>query len=362
MLEQYVQSIQSWQNKKILVIGDVMLDKYCIGSVARISPEAPVPIVHIQKEQMHLGGAGNVAQNIAALGCSPILISVVGEDEEGVLVEKLLQERAIQYSLYKEKGFTTTVKTRVLGGSHHLLRIDREERCALTQEQTDTLLRRLMPFIEEVDIVVVSDYAKGVVTQYCMEQLKKLCSACSSAPRILVDPKVDNVHAYSDVFMVTPNEKELLEIFSLQQKEKGQPESLMATGVEQAVSAQHAMVRNGVVHDAGIAVRAHLQCTYLLATLGAEGMALFSDVDNTQIPTYARTVYDVTGAGDTVVATLACALANDVSVLESVVIANYAAGYTVSRLGVASVSKNNIITAIEEYSEESLYNGKKKGE
>ena len=358
MREKYIRSVQSWRNKKVLVIGDVMLDKYCIGSVARISPEAPVPIVHIQKEQIHLGGAGNVAQNIAALGCTPILISVVGEDEEGRLVEELLQERAIQCALYKGKKFTTTVKTRVLGGSHHLLRIDKEERCSLTQEQTDTLLHMLMPFIEEVDIVIVSDYAKGVVTQYCMEQLKILCSKCSSTPHIIVDPKVDNIHAYSGVFMVTPNEKELLEIFSLQQKENARSEHSVSMGDGDTISAKHPNTQNSVIQKAGIAVRTSLQCTYLLATLGSEGMALFSDADNIRIPTYARNVYDVTGAGDTVVATLACALANTTSVFESIVIANYAAGYTVSQLGVASVSKKNIIAMIEEHTDDFLYNNK----
>lgn len=309
----------------VLVVGDVMLDHYLSGDAERISPEAPVPVVHVREERHLLGGAGNVARNIAALGGRPELVSVVGGDDPGRMLGELLSREKLTGHLLVEKNRTTTIKTRIIARNQQMIRVDREESRQLSGqslEALDSLLRRVARGIR---VIVVSDYGKGVVCKAVMDTVRALqAGAGDDLPRIvLVDPKVVNAPLYSGVDLVTPNAKEACEI-----------SGIAASG------------REGVI-KAGLALFKKLRCRQACITLGAEGMAVFERPGAVlHVPTVARNVFDVTGAGDTVISVLALALGAGFSLPQASILANHAAGIVVGQVGTAVATPESLRRAL----------------
>jgi D-glycero-beta-D-manno-heptose-7-phosphate kinase len=288
----------------VLVVGDVMLDRYWFGEVSRISPEAPVPVVLISKEDQRLGGAANVAWNCKELGARTKLLSVVGRDEPGRTLEKLLKAKHIEASLHHDAGFSTTQKLRVIGRHQQLLRIDFERppsREVLASKLED--FKRALP---EVDVIILSDYGKGGLA-HIAEMIR---SARRAGKRVLVDPKGDDYARYKGASVITPNLAELRDVVGTWKDEKD-------------------------LRSRATALRDKLKLEALLLTRGEDGMTLFAS-KIVSVKAEAREVFDVTGAGDTVIATLAVMLAAGASLENAMRIANRAAGIVVGKLGTAA--------------------------
>ena len=297
--------------RRVLVVGDLMLDAYLIGDAERLSPEAPVPVVAIAEERHCLGGAGNVARNVAALGGRATLVGIVGRDAAANDMACLLEREGIRQGLCPV-GRPTTVKTRVMARRQQLVRLDREDARPVSGADLDAVLRHLEQVLEGQEAVIVSDYHKGLITKPFMEALKQLVATRAPQIPVLVDPKPGNMAAYGQITLMTPNAKETGEGAMLPTRT---PEEVLRAG------------------------RAILQtygCEHLLTTLGPEGMALFESPEKVwHVPTTARDVFDVTGAGDTVIATVGLALAAGEALLPACVLANYAAGLVVAQVGAA---------------------------
>jgi len=304
-------TIASFSASRILVVGDVMLDRYWFGDVSRISPEAPVPVVRIDKRDERLGGAANVARNAVALGAHTGLLGVVGQDEAGNLVEKLLHDLEIQTYLNRDVSISTIIKLRVIGRQQQLLRIDFES------PPTDTVLRdKLTQFnalLPQYDVIVLSDYAKGSLVNVA----EMIASARKLGKRILVDPKGDDFSPYAGASMLTPNKGELRRIVGAWKTED-----------ELTVKAQQ--------------LRIALELEALLLTRSEEGMTLYTAQEVIHMPAMAREVYDVSGAGDTVIATMAVMLGAGVPIADAVSIANRAGGIVVGKLGTATVTREEL--------------------
>ncbi|MGV3741808.1 MAG: D-glycero-beta-D-manno-heptose-7-phosphate kinase [Burkholderiaceae bacterium] len=296
---------------RILVIGDVMLDRYWFGEVNRISPEAPVPIVRIEKCEERLGGAANVARNIAALGASTALLGVVGNDEAGNTLERMLRDQAIQTNLNRDSAISTIVKLRVIGRQQQLLRIDFEER------PTHTVLRdKLSQFnalMPEYDVIVLSDYAKGSLVNVA----EMIAAAKKLSKLILVDPKGEDFSRYKGASLLTPNKSELRQIVGSWENEAQLTEKAQR-------------------------LRRELELEALLLTRSEEGMTLYTAQGETHFPALAREVFDVSGAGDTVIAALAAMLGAGMSLIDAVAIANRAGGIVVGKLGTAVVTPEEL--------------------
>lgn len=308
---------------KVLIVGDCMLDKYVAGNVERISPEAPVPVLKVEREWLLLGGAGNVARNVADLGGSPHLLTVAGADANGDTLAGLLRDARVDLGLIRAPGRPTTVKTRIIAVNQQVCRVDREDDGRLDGEVMERLVAMLRERLPEFGVVIVSDYGKGVVTARLMEALRAAAAELERPPLVMVDPKTRNYDLYAGVDLITPNTKEA-----------GEGAGFKPVGREGILNAARALfTRLGLKH--------------LLITLGPEGMALFDRPDHAlHIPTFARTVYDVTGAGDTVIATLGLGVAAGLSLIESCVLANYAAGIVVGQVGTATASLTQLREAI----------------
>ena len=318
-----IQALKAMAGTPVLVLGDVMLDHYLAGDVERISPEAPVPVVHVESERHLLGGAGNVARNIAALGGKPVLVSVVGDDDPGRAVGKLLAKETIASHLLVEAQRQTTIKTRIIARNQQLVRVDREQARQVEGRTFEGLRSILAELVPNHPMIVVSDYGKGVVHQGVMDALRQIVQAMPTPSRVLVDPKVVNAQAYMGVDVLTPNAKEAGELAGI--KAQGQ------TGI---IKAGHAIFKR-------------LRCKQLCITLGAEGMALFVEPGKVvHVPTVARKVFDVTGAGDTVIASLALGLASGLALPQAGMLANYAAGIVVGQVGTATASPDEVALSI----------------
>ena len=291
----------------MLVVGDVMLDRYWFGEVSRISPEAPVPVVLVSNEDQRLGGAANVAWNCKELGARTRLLSVVGRDEPGQALEKLLKNMGVEASLHRDRGLSTTQKLRVIGRHQQLIRIDFER--APSREVLASKLEEFKRALPECDVVILSDYGKGGLA-HIAEMIR---SARRAGKRVLIDPKGDDYARYKGASILTPNVAELREVVGTWKDEK----DLKA--------------RAGQLRD-------KLGLEALLLTRGEAGMTLFSKSKTTTIKAEAREVFDVTGAGDTVIATLAVMLAAGAGVEAAVRIANRAAGIVVGKLGTAAAT------------------------
>lgn len=299
-----------FRKAKVLVIGDLMLDEFVWGRVSRISPEAPVPVVWVQSESVMPGGAANVANNVRALGGEVGVIGVVGEDRWGEALIKDLTSRRIDTSGVLTVRRPTTVKTRVIAHHQQVVRVDREQRESLPPGTVERLIRAVASRIDEVDGLVIEDYGKGVITRQLLETV---IPAARARKRIItVDPKEEHVELYHRVTALTPNRAEAGE----------------AVGRE--------LISDRDVERAGAELLRRLECEGLLITLGEDGMCLFEQSGRRiRIPTVAQEVFDVAGAGDTVIATFTLALASGASMEQAARIANYAAGIVVGKLGVA---------------------------
>ena len=302
-------------NARVLVVGDVMLDRYWFGDVSRISPEAPVPIVHVQRTEERPGGAANVARNIASLGGKATLLSVVGDDEAGRSLAALLEKEHVTTLFHKDAQFPTTVKLRVIGRQQQLLRIDFE-----TPPSSEVLEDKLDDFeslVDGVDIVILSDYGKGGLTHVS----KMIKAAKAHGKRILVDPKGDDFARYRGATLLTPNRGEFRQVVG-----RWKDENDLARRAEM--------------------LRTELDLEALLVTRSEEGMSLFSSAGAMHEPTQAQEVYDVSGAGDTVIATLGLMMAAGAEMADAVRIANRAAGVVVGKLGTATVSREELISSL----------------
>lgn len=301
----------SFASARVLVAGDVMLDRYWFGDVSRISPEAPVPIVRVERREERLGGAANVARNAAALGAQTGLLGIVGQDEAGDTVDRLLTGMQIRSCLNRDTAISTIIKLRVIGRQQQLLRIDFEE------APSDTVLRdKLTQFnalLPEFDVIVLSDYAKGSLVNVAT----MIAAAKTAGKRILVDPKGDDFTPYTGASVLTPNKSEFKRIVGSWKTED-----------ELTSKAQQ--------------LRMSLELEALLLTRSEEGMTLYTAAEVVHIPAMAREVYDVSGAGDTVIATLAVMLGAGVPIAEAVAIANRAGGIVVGKLGTATVTKDEL--------------------
>lgn len=296
---------------RVLVVGDVMLDRYWFGDVSRISPEAPVPVVKVGRNEERLGGAANVARNVAALGANCTLLSVVGKDEAGQILMSLLAAEQIDARLHQDGSVATTIKLRVIGRQQQLLRIDFE-----TQPSHEVLSAKLEEFerlVKDCDVVVLSDYGKGGLLHIgrMIERARQL------GKRVLVDPKGDDYARYAGATLLTPNRAEFREV----------------AGSWKSESDFNAKAE---------ALRKELGLEALLITRSEEGMSLFRDSQTDHVAAQAREVYDVSGAGDTVIATLAVALAAGEDYVEAMRLANKAGGIVVGKLGTAVVTPEEL--------------------
>lgn len=294
-------------HSRVLVVGDVMLDRYWFGEVERISPEAPVPVVRVARREDRLGGAANVARNVAALGGHVTLVGVLGEDEAGDSVRRLSADAGIQADLIADPSLHTTLKMRVLGRQQQLLRVDFEQHPA--QASLDSVDAALARHLANHDIVVLSDYAKGVLTR--VESLIVLARAAGIP--VLVDPKGDDYARYRGATLVTPNRAEM----------------------QQAVGRWNSEAE---LTDRAQRLRADLNLEALLVTRSEQGMTLFTDAGRDHIDAQAHEVFDVSGAGDTVLATLAVSRAIDLPWAEAMGWANKAGGIAVGKLGTSVVT------------------------
>lgn len=303
---------------QVLVLGDIMLDEYLLGSVERISPEAPVPVVEVTSTRTQLGGAANVAANIRSIGDEPILIGAVGEDDASRTLRQLLESKSIsQECLVTDTSRPTTLKTRLIAHSQQVVRFDRERRSALNAATEQAVFDRIESCMDRVGAVIVSDYGKGVITPSLLERVTQLCS--KSDVFIAVDPKETNFHNYRGVSLITPNHHE----------------AGFAYGRK--------ILDEKDLHEVGQGLLTKLDARSILITRGPEGMSLFSvDDEPTHIPTFARQVFDVTGAGDTVIATFVSAVCAGASLPEAAVFANAGAGCTVREIGTATVAKEQL--------------------
>ena len=303
---------------KVLVLGDVMLDRYYYGEVKRISPEAPVPVAKIHSEQDTLGGAANVALNLFNLGCTVALVGVVGCDDSRSRMEKLMQELPMATTGLVTASRPTTTKLRVIGGHQQMLRLDFEQAEGLSKRTEREVRQRLEALLDAgIDSMIISDYAKGVCTPALCRYL--ISEARRRSIPLIVDPKGSNWKKYTGAPFITPNVKELAE-------------------------AIHASVanENGPIEKAVVKVRKRFSIDHMILTRSERGMSVMSYEQSLHIPTLAQDVFDVSGAGDTVIAVMGAALAGGLAVVEASLLANAAAGYVVGKVGTYAIHNQEL--------------------
>jgi D-beta-D-heptose 7-phosphate kinase/D-beta-D-heptose 1-phosphate adenosyltransferase len=326
MEKENLRNLLSSQSKKhVLVIGDIILDKFIWGNVDRISPEAPVQVVNVQRENIALGGAANVAHNLAAIDCGVTMLGVIGQDENGRTVEAELDRIGIDKSaLFTDPKRPTTTKTRVIAASQQVVRIDHEITDAIPDRIENQILEYLKNNISNFAAIIISDYQKGVLTDKVILSALKLGK--QNKVKTIVDPKRNDFSVYSGASIIKPNLKE----------------------AETAVNRRLRTEKD--ILDAGTTILQNCGCDAVLITRGKEGMILIKASGHENIASTARDVFDVTGAGDTVIAYLGMLLANGHSYSESARIANVAAGIAVSRVGTTTVSKDDVLHEMEDIS------------
>jgi len=317
--------LEKFSQAKILVIGDLMRDIFIWGKVKRISPEAPVPVVEVERETAMLGGAANVVNNLIALGTQIYLAGVVGDDEPGeLLLKELLGKGVNLQAVVVESGRPTTVKTRIIAHSQQVVRFDREVKSPISEQSRNMILEAIKDFIKEIDVILISDYAKGVINSALTGELFPL--AYKEKKPVIVDPKISNLNCYQGAEIITPNHFE----------------------VSQAVRFE--VESNQEVEQAGKILLEELEVSAILITRGERGMSLIERNGTAKhIPAQAREVYDVTGAGDTVLSTLGASLAVGMDLYSACLLANLSAGIGVGKLGTSVVSREEL--------EEALVNG-----
>lgn len=318
-LERTQDILKAAHDVRILVVGDVMLDVYLRGSALRISPEAPVPVVRVEEEWRALGGAANVAANIVALGGHCDLIGCIGRDRAGEDLRSELIAGGIGTAGLVQLARPTTVKTRIMARHQQVARYDHEQESDLDAEECDHVVSRLRNLLEDADAVVLEDYNKGLLTRQVIQGV--LSAAREAGCPVVVDPKSRHFFDYTGATVFKPNQQEL------------------AAALRDPVHADRPQWLEEV--------RRQIGCEHLLVTLGEDGMALLTaDGDHVRIPTVARSVYDVSGAGDTVTAVLAIGLASGATIIEAAILANHAAGIEVGKAGVATVSADELMNSV----------------
>lgn len=310
--------LRTLRDRYVLVLGDVMLDEFVWGDVTRISPEAPVPVVDVRRESVHLGGAANVLANLLALGARGSVVGVVGKDGPGERLQTGLHELGTRnHNLIVDETRPTTTKTRIIAHSQLVVRADRESRVPVTPQVEEMIISCLKESLKQADALVISDYDKGVVTPRILREILPI--AYEQVP-VLVDPKLRNFNSYRPATLVTPNHLEALRMSDTE---------------------DHS---DDGSHMAAKVIREKLGCDAVLITRGDRGMMLLEANDQpVYVETAAREVYDVTGAGDTVIATLAGALASGATMFEAATLANHAAGIVVGKVGTATASADELL-------------------
>jgi D-glycero-beta-D-manno-heptose-7-phosphate kinase len=309
--------VRAFKKRKVLVLGDLMLDRYIWGNVSRISPEAPVPVVEVRADSLCLGGAGNVAQNLFSLGAAPLLVGIVGDDEEGHWIKNNAPD---DHGIFIDKTRPTTVKMRIIAHHQQVVRVDLEKKGSFAVD----LEKRILNFIrsQKYEGILISDYNKGIVNPSLVGQA--LIFAKEHRLPVFVDPKVEHFSLFSPVTLVTPNHHEAEKIV------------------------RHECRTDAQVEKAGAEILALISSRYLIIKRGEEGMAVFEKGKlPLHIPTVAREVFDVTGAGDTVIATASLALLAGASIAEAASLSNAAAGIVVGKIGTATVSPQELLSALE---------------
>jgi len=312
------------RERRVVVLGDVMLDEFIWGDVSRISPEAPVPVVDVKRESTHLGGAANVLANLLSLGTDGCVVGIVGNDYAGDRIRLSVKEKSSGQRdefLVAADGRPTTIKTRIIAQHQMVVRADREHRTPVNGEIEQQIISAVRAALENAHALVVSDYDKGVITPRVLEVV--LPDAYERMP-VLIDPKVRNFDSYCPATLITPNHHEALRLANVDGE------------------------TDGALQEAANKIRGRLGCDAVLITRGDQGMVLF-ERDNApiKVETAAREVYDVTGAGDTVIATLAAALAAGSSMTEAALLANHAAGIVVGKVGTATATMDELLESIE---------------
>ena len=318
-LERY---LHRFAQARVLVIGDLILDHYIWGKVHRVSPEAPVPVVHVESESLQLGGAANVFKNVVSLGGQADLCGVIGSDEGGqALLKELGSHRRSRGGVVIDSDRPTTRKTRIVAHNQQIVRFDVEQRTSLSPTVERKIVRYVTSRLSEVTCLIISDYAKGVVTPSLMAHLRRLTSRYNVP--MVIDPKIEHVSYYSGATVVTPNHLEAYQVAGL------------------TPNMEHP------IDEVGPILQQRLNSEAVLITRGEAGMSLFeSQRKPLHIPAVARQVYDVTGAGDTVVSTLALAMSTGAPLRDAAALANHAAGIVVGMVGTASVTRAQLKDAL----------------
>ncbi len=313
---------KGFEGKRIAVIGDMMLDGYYWGDVKRISPEAPVPVLEVEEEFFRFGGAANVALNIQTLGGTPIPVGVIGYDNYGTIFSSLMKENKIEddYILVDDERPTTT-KTRVIANNQHVVRIDKESKTDISATIEEKLVVQLASLIDSLDGIILQDYNKGVLTSSLIN--KVISIANNKNILVTVDPKFDNFFDYKNVTVFKPNKKETESVLGMK------------------------IISDEDISSAGERLLLELNSHYVLLTLGENGIAVFErDGTEKRMPTKARKVADVSGAGDTVISTLTIALAAGANIYEASFLANYAAGIVCGEVGIVPIEKEKLFETV----------------
>lgn len=322
------ENISKLNQKKVIIVGDVGLDEYIFGNVKRISPEAPVPIVEVETQEFRLGLAANVAQNISSLGGTPILISVVGADKAAQDLKTLLEKSNVSaQNLVLAQDRPTTHKARVMVQNHHIVRVDYERKQFLDSNTENAIINLFQTHIDSAVAVIIQDYAKGVLSKELIQKLVQI--AHQKNKKVLADPNRSTpLDYYRGVDLMTPNLDESIALTQMTTDQLRPDEKL--------------------IEKMGFKLMKDLESPQMVITRGKDGMSLFENLSITEMPTFARQVSDVTGAGDTVIAAMALAWGSGFNLEQSCAISNFAAGYVVGKIGCVSCSQQNLLDYLEQ--------------
>lgn len=324
--QKLIKIIEKFKDKKILVIGDIMLDKYIWGNVERISPEAPVPVVEVLKETQNLGGCGNVSHNITSVGGNSYIVTLVGSDIYAEELKLMLKQRNVNIDgIFIDNIRPTTVKTRIIAHNQQVVRVDKESRVQITPQIFEKIKLYIEDIKNKIDAILISDYGKGVITKSLLSYLINLSKKLDIP--ITVDPKIEHFMEYKKVTTLTPNLNEATLGMRLTKKPQTEKE----------------------VYELGKKILKKLNPQALVITRGPDGMTLFEKEKIYHIPTRAKEVYDVTGAGDTVIAILTLCLSAGADFVSSCEISNFAAGIVVGKVGTATVTQKELKETIKNF-------------
>ena len=308
-----------FEDTKVLVLGDVMIDAYFYGSVSRISPEAPVPIVNLTKKEQRLGGAANVALNLKSLGAVPIICSIKGNDADGQRLKELCKENGLVVDgLINDYKRETTVKTRIIGNSHQLLRIDEEDTADIDESVEDLVYEAVNSFIDEVDVLIFQDYNKGLLTAGLIQRVIALCTR-KKVPMV-VDPKFNNFYEYKGVTLFKPNKKEIQQAENITEKLNLRDIKVLANTVRQKLNADK-----------------------IMTTLSEDGVIIINKTETIHLPAHARKIVDVSGAGDSVLSVAALCVAAGIGDEIIAALSNLAGGIVCEQIGVVPIDKDLLL-------------------